>query len=180
MSRKKNELPLNKVNRDIDTIPIDETIITEELAVSKQQSAKQAIKILIDQNQGFHEPTALERTNLLVAFAKKNKVIYGKAFDIIRFKHGRYVNLSSVDDIEKNLSSIVICEIKSTSKKEVKINFDKYFFGLSTAELLVAQSLREYFRFIFVNVKTKEVMELSLKQVFEKARGIYPVWSIQF
>lgn len=69
-----------------------------------------------------------------------------------------------------NKREITIYEIKSTNKKDIKANFEKYFFGLSTAELLVAQNLREYFKFIFVNTNTKETMELTLKQVFEKQK----------
>lgn len=46
--------------------------------------------------------------------------------------------------------------------------------------MLVAQSLKEKFRFIFVNTKTGSFLELSLQEVLAKARGIYPTWSIQF
>jgi len=147
---------------------------------SRQGTAMKAIKILTELNQGYIKPNAKVRLNLLIAFAKKNKVVYGKAFDVIRVKDSSKVNLEDLQDVENNLANIIIYEVKSTNKKAVKPDFERYFFGLSTAELLVAQNLRNHFKFVFVNIITNEVLELSLKQVFEKAKGIYPVWSIQF
>ncbi len=82
--------------------------------------------------------------------------------------------------ISLNMRNIIICEIKSTNKRIRRENFQGYFFGLTTAELLVAQNLKNNYRFIFVNINTKEIMELTLKQIFEKAKGIYPQWSISF
>ena len=48
------------------------------------------------------------------------------------------------------------------------------------AEVLVAQSLKERFRFIFINVTSGAHMELRLPEVFGRARGIYPGWSLSF
>jgi hypothetical protein len=45
---------------------------------------------------------------------------------------------------------------------------------------LVAQNLREQYKFAFVNIKTEDFLELSLAEVFTKAIGIYPTWSIKF
>jgi hypothetical protein len=52
--------------------------------------------------------------------------------------------------------------------------------ALTAAEVLVAQSLKEQFRFLFVNTVTGSFLELRLNEVFAKARGIYPTWSISF
>lgn len=152
--------------------------MAEEI-ISRQGTAKKAVKILVAKNDGFKEPTKAERLNIVIAFAKMNKVIYGKAFDIIKIK-GKAFDLENLSEVENNIDRITIYEVKSTAKKDIKEYFDKYFFGLTTAELLVAQNLKNHFKFIFVNTLTNEVMELTLKQVFEKAKGIYPVWSIQF
>ncbi len=152
----------------------------ENFPESRQGTAMKAVKMLVDLNQGYIKPNNKARLNILIAFAKKNKVVYGKAFDIIRLKDSLKINLDDQQEVEKHLDSIIIYEVKSTNKKEVKLDFERYFFGLSTAELLVAQSLKSQFRFVFVNTNTKEILELTLKQVFEKAKGIYPVWSIQF
>ena len=59
-------------------------------------------------------------------------------------------------------------------------DFSKYFFDLTTAELLVAQSLKKYFKFIFVNTVTEQYVEYSLSEIFAKAKGIYPKWAIRF
>lgn len=147
---------------------------------STQQTAKQALKILVAKNEGFIEPTNTIRTNILIAFAKKNKVVYGKAFDVIKINSLESVNLDNLVEVEKNLHKITIYEIKSTNKKSIILNFNRYFFSLSTAELLVAQSLKHQFKFVFVNINTLETLELDLKEVFQKAKGIYPSWSIQF
>ena len=89
------------------------------------------------------------------------------------------VDLDSPEDVENNLAQIVICEIKST-KQKFQDDFRGYFFGLTAAEVLVAQSLKDQFRFIFVNTVTGSFLGLKLSEVFAKARGIYPTWSISF
>ncbi len=51
-----------------------------------QQTAKKAIALLIKKDSRFHEPDKKQRTNLSVAFARKNMILYGRAFDIIKLK----------------------------------------------------------------------------------------------
>jgi|ERR1051326_631653 hypothetical protein len=153
----------------------EEALLTE---ASRHRTAKNAARILVAKGIGFVIPTAAQKRILLVAFAKKNKVIYGKAFDIIKVIG--QVDLDSREDVEKQLARIVLYEVKSTSKNNVASDFGKYFFALSTAELLVAQNLKAHYKFVFVNTKTKEHLELTLSEIFAKAKGIYPVWSIMF
>jgi len=169
-----------KVTSQSDEILVPNSDGFEFFPNSRQGTAKKAIKLLTELNQGYKEPNKTERINLLIAFAKRNKVVYGKAFDIVKIMSTEKIDLENLSEVEKNLEKIIIYEVKSTRKKEIKTQFEKYFFGLTTAELLVAQNLKSHFRFIFVNIYSKETMELTLKQVFEKAKGIYPVWSIQF
>jgi hypothetical protein len=145
---------------------------------SGQQTAKAAAKILVAKQLGFVVPTAKEREAILIAFVRAGFVIYGRAFDVI--KVGRPVNLENPDDVQRAIEHIVLYEIKSTNKANVLPDFRRYFFSLSTAELLVAQNLRERYKFVFVNTRTKDHLELSLQGVFQRARGIYPTWSIQF
>jgi hypothetical protein len=114
---------------------------------------------------------------LVVACAKRDLIVYGKAFDVLRLTGN--VDLDSLEDVENKLSQIVICEIKST-KQKLPEDFRGYFFGLTAAEVLVAQRLKEQFRFIFVNTVTGSFLELKLNEVFAKARGIYPTWSLSF
>lgn len=144
---------------------------------SGQKSARIAAAILVAKQVGFVAPTAKQRQNLLVAFAKRGKVIYGKAFDLVKLSDS--VDLNDLSDIEAQLDKIRIFEIKST-KKIRRPDFLGYFFALTTAELLVAQSLKRQFGFVFVNINTKEHLELTLSQIFARAKAIYPTWSISF
>ncbi len=144
---------------------------------SGQTTAKKAAAILVAKGLGFLVPSAKQKQNLLVAFAKKGKVVYGRAFDIVRLSS--HINLDDLAEVESNLHTITIFEIKST-KKKVPADFSTYFFALTAAELLVAQSLKTQFKFVFVNTGTKEHLELDLSQIFARARGIYPTWSISF
>jgi hypothetical protein len=140
-------------------------------------TAKRAAAILVDKQIGFMIPTAKQRQNLLIAFVKKNMVVYGRAFDIVKLLGD--VDLDDLASVEKNLEKIRIYEIKSTSKK-LPSDFSKYFFSISAAEMLVAQSLKGYFKFIFVNIHTEDFLELDLIGIYARARGVYPSWSIMF
>ena len=144
---------------------------------SGQTTAKKACVILVAKKAGFIVPTAKQKSNLLVAFAKMGKVVYGKAFDIVKLSEP--VNLNDLAAVESNLEKVVIYEIKST-KKKLRSDFSSYFFALTGAEVLVAQSLKKQFRFVLVNTSTNDHIEMSLAEIFARAKGIYPTWSICF
>jgi len=144
---------------------------------SRNQTAKRAAQILLRSNSAFVVPTARQKRLLLVEFARRNLVVYGKAFDIVKL--AGTVNLDDAAEIERNLDKIVLCEIKSSGRK-LPEDFRGYFFALTTAELLVAQNLKQRFKFILVNTATSAYVELSLQELFGRARGIYPTWSIMF
>lgn len=143
-----------------------------------QQTAKRAIHILQSKDLGFYAPTKAERNALVVAFAHQKKVLYGAAFDIIRTTDT--VDFTDSADLAGKLAAITVYEIKSTNRPSIGPDLRDYFFNLSTAELLVAQSLGEQFRFAFVNTITGEHFEMMLRDVFARARGIYPTCSIKF
>jgi len=82
---------------------------------SRNQTAKRAARILVDRNRGFVIPTAKQRRLLLVEFARRNLVVYGNAFDVVKLS--KPVDLDHAADIERNIDRIVLCEIKSTSRK---------------------------------------------------------------
>ena len=145
---------------------------------SKQQTANRAAQILVNSDNGFVLPTAKQKRVLLVEFAKQNVVIYGKAFDILKTRVP--IDLDDSHHVSDCLKDICLYEIKSTNKSQVGPDFAKYFFALTTAELLVAQSLKAQYMFAFVNILTGEWQELTLQQVFARAKGIYPTWSICF
>lgn len=133
--------------------------------------------ILVAKKDGFIVPSGRQKQNLLVAFAKKGKVVYGRAFDIVRISDS--VNLDDLAEVERNLDKVTIFEIKSTRKK-LRPDFSCYFFALTAAEVLVAQSLKGQFKFVLVNTTTGEHLEMDLKDIFARAKGIYPTWSISF
>jgi hypothetical protein len=103
-------------------------------------------------------------------------IVYGRAFDIVKL--GSPVNLSDLAEVESKISEIALCEIKSTNKTKINPSFRGYFFSLTAAEVLVAQSLKGQFKFILVNTLTKHHVELGLSELFGNAKGIYPTWSI--
>ncbi len=142
---------------------------------SGQKTAKKAAEILVSKNLGFIVPSAKQKLNLLIAFAKKGKVVYGKAFDIVKLSGS--VMLDDLEDVEANLGNVTIYEIKST-RKNLKSDFSNYFLSLTGAEVLVAQSLKKQFKFALVNTSTGELLELDLAELFGRARGIYPGWSL--
>lgn len=92
----------------------------------------------------------------------------------------KHFDLNDIEAVKNNLRYITLIEVKSTNRENVDSNFSGYFFGLTTAELLVAQNLGDKYRFIFVNTLNGECLELKLNEIFAKARGIYPQWSISF
>jgi hypothetical protein len=144
---------------------------------SGQFTAKRAGAILVAKKVGFAIPTGLQRQNLLVAFAKRGRVVYGRAFDILKLL--REVDLDDPTAVESDLDAIIVYEIKST-KKALSKDFSGFFFAVSAAEALVAQSLKQQFKFVLVNTVTGDYLELSLNELFGRARGIYPTWSIMF
>ena len=143
-----------------------------------QQTARRAIEILVAKNERFHEPSGPERDALLIAFAMRRKAVHGAAFDVVRMSTP--FPLIEPAFICENIDALELIEVKSTNRTALSADFTGYFFALTTAELLVAQTLDKHFRFAFVNIRTGDHIELTLQQVFARARGIYPTWSIRF
>jgi len=67
-------------------------------------TAQQAVRILVNKNLGFIALKAAQKRNLAVAFAKKNMIVYGKAFDLIRVSEK--IDLDDLNDVEQNLDKI--------------------------------------------------------------------------
>lgn len=143
-----------------------------------KQTAQNAIEILCNKNLGFRELHGIEKTNLALSFARKNMILYGQAFDLIKSK--KRIDFTNEKEISNNLDSITVYEIKSTNRQNMSKDFTNYFFDLTTAELLVAQSLGDQYKFAFVNTITTDFIELTINQVFAKAKKVYPKWAIRF
>jgi hypothetical protein len=105
-------------------------------------TARRAAEILAAKGLGFVIPTVKQKRNLVVAFAKRDMIVYGKAFDIVRLVGE--MDLDHLEKIEQHLERITLYEIKSTSKG-IDAGFKGHFFGLTAAEVLVSQSLKSRF-----------------------------------
>jgi len=139
-------------------------------------TARRAAQILVGKKLGFTLPTPKQKKNIVVAFVKRDMIVYGRAFDIIKLLEP--VELDDLSEVEAKINKIQLIEIKSTNKDKISDTFRGYFFGLTAAEVLVAQSLKQQFKFALVNTLTKHHVELSLSELFGRAKGIYPTWSI--
>lgn len=64
---------------------------------SGSSTARRAAAMLEARNEGFVVPTGKQRRNLPVAFAKREKVVYGKSFDIVRLS--AQVDLDNLADV---------------------------------------------------------------------------------
>jgi len=144
---------------------------------SNKITASTARALLCKKDPCFRILTARQKTKIAVALARRGMVVYGQAFDLVSCDVS--VNLDDENAIDRALPKLRLYEVKSSSRS-LKPGFADYFFSFSTAELLVAQSLGDNFRFAFVNIHSGEVLDLSLREVFAKARAIYPSWSIKF
>lgn len=153
------------------------TAVVADAPTTRNTTARRAAEILVQKDLGYVIPTGKQKKNLAIAFVKRDMIVYGKAFDIVRLSAP--VDLDDIEEIERHLERVTLYEIKSTAKG-VKSNFAGHFFGLTAAEMLVSQSLKSRFKFVFVNINTRNHLELSLSQMFARAKGIYPTWSILF
>jgi hypothetical protein len=147
---------------------------------SGSSTAKTAIAMLTQGDETFRAPTRAQRRNLARAFAAKDCIVYGRAFDAVRIPNGVDVDLDDLESVESNLPDLVLYEIKSTNRTNLGGDFKGYFFALTSAELLVAQSLGEQFRFLLIHTLTGDRVELTLQDLLKRARSIYPSWSILF
>jgi hypothetical protein len=121
-----------------------------------------------------------ERVRIAQAFAARNKVVYGQAFDLVRVQPGADVEFGDLTALTQAVQDnrIILIEVKAT-KKVRGPHFREHFFSISTAELLVAQSLGDLYRFAFVNESQSECFEVSLRQIYARTKAIYPTWSIR-
>src|SRR5690348_11335268 len=100
--------------------PVDDEL---KLEGSRQQTANRARMLLMEAHPqaGYRVLTRSEDKNLRVAFAKAGKVLYGKAYDIVRLP--KWLDPGDSAALELNLSKVVVCEIKSTAKVSVQPKF---------------------------------------------------------
>jgi hypothetical protein len=142
------------------------------------RTARTAVEMLCAADPRYRCPTRAERDALLVGFAKHRMTLNGAAFDAVRLE--RDVDLADPEHIASDMDAITICEVKSTNRVSLKADLRGYFFNITAAELLTAQSLGDRYRFVFLNTVTGDNTEMVLTEVFSRARGLYPAWHIRF
>lgn len=147
---------------------------------SGSSTAKTAMAMLTQGDPAFVEPTKTQRRNLAMAFAAEDRIVYGRAFDAVRIPSGVEIDFDDLDSVTSNVGELLLYEVKSTNRAKLGEDFKGYFFALTTAELLVAQSLGAQFRFLLIHTLTGHRMELTLQDLFKKALSIYPSWSVRF
>lgn len=158
---------------------IEPDVLSEPPATfAGHRTARKAVDILVASDSRYHCPSRKERDALLVGFAMHRKILYGAAFDVVRLE--AEVDLMNPQAIADAIGAITICEVKSTSQASIKADLKNYFFNITAAELLTAQSIGERYRFVFVNTLTAEHQEMGLNEIFGRARGMYPAWHIRF
>ncbi len=67
----------------------------DDLIDSNQKTAKQAIKILVSKDPSIYKDLSpFEKKNLITVFATNDKIVYGKAFDIVKVENGVSIDFS--------------------------------------------------------------------------------------
>lgn len=159
-------------------LPIEPPLSAAEPAFAGHRTARRAVELLLEQDARYRCPTRAERLALMVGFAKLGQTLNGAAFDAVRLD--RSIDLLDPDAIAASVDAVTICEIKSTNQKKIGPDLKGYFFNITAAEQLTAQSLGSRYRFVFVNTVTAEHQELSFAEIMSRARGLYPAWHIRF
>ena len=137
------------------------------MSVSRNQSAERiAINTLL-KNPKFKELTAKEKNTLFVAYARKNKVVHKRAFDLIRIS--AKIDFSSEASIMENIENITFIEVKST-KMSKDVNFSGQFFGLTMREMIMGQTYKNNYQFIFVDVTNGNTLEMDLKNLYSRMK----------
>ena len=137
------------------------------MSTSRNQSAERiAINTLL-KNPKFKELTAKEKNTLFVAYARKNKVVHKRAFDLIRIS--AKIDFSSEASIMENIENITFIEVKST-KMSKDVNFSGQFFGLTMREMIMGQTYKNKYRFIFVDVTSENTLEMDLKKLYSRMK----------
>ena len=126
---------------------------------------------------GYVKLSSKEKDNLLLAFIKKCVPVHKKAFDLVRTTSK--INFSDENDITRKIRDITLIEIKTTSRSNVDAKFSNYFFGLTTREQMLAQALKNQYKFIFIHTKTKNILELNLSELFSRIKYLQQVAHIK-
>ena len=144
----------------------------------KQFATERSAKdILCKADCRYRIPTASQKKALLIGFAICGKALAGSAYDAVRLEHE--IDLDDPEAIARDNAGIVLIEIKSTSQEAIGQDLKGYFFNITSAELLVAQSMKDQYRFLFLNLARGDWQELSINEVLSRSKGMYPAYHIR-
>lgn len=142
------------------------------------QTARKAAAILVASDSRSRIPTREERDALTVAFAMRRRTLPCSAFDAVKVDGN--VFLEDPAALAAELGQVTVYEVKSTNRVGLGEDLARYFFNITAAELMAAQSLGAQYRFAFVNTLTKSIQEMSLPEVLARAKAFYLAWHIRF
>jgi len=129
---------------------------------------------------GFVRPTPQQRKNLVAAYANIGKTVKAKGFDLIKESDSKTIN--SPDQLAEAVENITLFELKTAGRERkslVKENWSGLGFTLTGAEKHNAETLKDKFKFIFLNLKNGALRECKLDDFFSSgAANTYPTWSV--
>lgn len=105
------------------------------------------------------------------------KALAGTAYDAVRLEGD--VDLNDSHDIAEKNDRIVLIEIKSTGQEKIGSDLSGYFFNITSAEMVIAQTLKNQYRFAFLNTIRGDWQELTLSEIMGRAKAIYPAFHIR-
>lgn len=134
----------------------------------------------IMRRHGFVRPSAQQRKNLVAAYATIGKTVKAKGFDLIKESDSKTIN--SPDQLAEAVENITLFELKTAGRERkslVKENWSGLGFTLTGAEKHNAETLKDKFKFIFLNLKNGALRECKLDDFFSSgAANTYPTWSV--
>ena len=139
-----------------------------------ERSAKD---LLCAGDRRYRIPTAAQKRALLIGFAMCGKALVGAAYDAVRLEGE--VDLNDCNDIAAKNERIVLIELKSTGQEKIGSDLSGYFFNITSAEMVIAQTLKDQYRFAFLNTVRGDWQELTLSEVMGRAKAIYPAFHIR-
>jgi len=130
--------------------------------------------------KGYIKPTSKQRKNILNAFKTIGKTIQSRGYDLIREDISN--KLKSLKETIQIVNEIVLYELKTAGAKRktpLKENFRGLGFTLSGSEKQNAEELGEQYKFVFLDLATKDVKISKLEDWFNpKVSRIYPTYSV--
>ncbi|MXO63949.1 hypothetical protein [Qipengyuania oceanensis] len=157
---------------------VDETHVSPNRSAALFATEGSAREWLCRADPRVRIPTSSQRRALMISFAERGIALVASAFEAVRLDGE--VDLDDSSDITAHADGVTLIEIKSTNQAKIGADLAGYFFNITAAELLTAQTLGEHHRFAFVNTARGEWQELGIRDILAKAKAMYPAFHIRF